>query len=43
MWADLRLWLPRLLAGESFEGVFEFEDDEATIRAHELRVVERVG
>lgn len=27
MWADDRLWLPLLLAGEPFQGRFVFEDD----------------
>jgi len=35
MWEDDRLWLPRLLAGESLEGEFLFDD--GRLLAHRLR------
>lgn len=30
MWADDRMWMPMLLAGESFDGCFLFDDDRMT-------------
>lgn len=38
MWEDDRYWLPRLLAGESLEGEFLFDD--GRLLAHRLRRIE---
>lgn len=38
MWADDRLWLPRMLAGYPFDGRFEFDDEQ--MLSQDLRLVD---
>jgi mutator protein MutT len=38
MWPDDRVWLPHLLAGRRFEGVFRLSADHAELLEHELTV-----
>lgn len=38
MWADDKLWLPLLLEGKKFEGIFWFKDKD-TIRKYDLKEV----
>ena len=37
MWEDDRYWMPHLIAGESFEGWFEFDGDRMLTRRIDLR------
>ena len=38
MWVDDRVWIPHLLAGETFRGEFVLSDDGASLRYYEMRV-----
>ena len=37
MWADDRIWLPHLLAGESADGRVDFDTDGVSILSHDVR------
>lgn len=40
MWPDDIHWMPKFLAGEKFEGVFNFLDDKPTIRDFDIRILD---
>ena len=38
MWPDDRLWVPHMLAGHRFRGVFRLSDDHTQLISHDLQV-----
>ena len=40
MWADDKHWLPKVLNGECFKGIFVFGKDDGTIDKYELKTVD---
>jgi 8-oxo-dGTP diphosphatase len=43
MWDDDRIWLPRLLRGESFVGDFYFSESYEKLESHEIRPATRIS
>jgi hypothetical protein len=39
MWPDDRVWLPHMLAGRRFHGVFRLSADHKTLLEHELTLL----
>jgi 8-oxo-dGTP diphosphatase len=40
MWPDDPVWVPHMLAGRRFEGVFRLSDDLAALVSHDLRLLD---
>lgn len=36
MWADTAIWLPRVLRGEYFQGIFYFAEDNETVESYSI-------